>query len=255
MKTRLLLIAFLLLATSSIWAQSKPLQAVEPTVGIGRLQISLNDSIPLYKSVDDIRAFDTLVFGRIADGIDKGRFFIATKSKHSVIPFIFQPGDSYDEAAASVAAGVTYRHPVLALRVTNLVKGGFEVVLNEKTFETCVLKKDKKHTLYTNGTPYWASNHSSEVSAPAWFLYESWANYLKRLSAVNLTNPEMYDNPDGSLVLSSDGEISFQPVYVIEQWLKVRLTGRQKDGVRDEVWVRWTDGRNLLLTPIEDVYY
>ncbi len=110
--------------------------------------------------------------------------------------------------------------------------------------------------LYTNGTPYWTSNHSSDVSAPAWFLYESWANYLKRLVAVSVANPKIYDNPDGSLILSPEGVISFQPVYTIGQWLKVRLTGeQQKDGIRDEVWIRWTDNKTLLVTPIEEVYY
>ncbi len=147
MKTRLLLIAFLLLATSSIWAQGKSLQ-VEPTVGVGRLQISLNDSIPLYKSVDDIRAFDTLVFSRATDGVNRGKFTVATQAKHDVVPFIFQPGDSYSEAAAHIEAGLAYQHPVLVFRVISLVKGGFEIALNEKTFETCVIKKEKTHALH-----------------------------------------------------------------------------------------------------------
>ncbi len=255
MKTRLLLIALLVFTASNVWAQNKSTQRVEPTIGIGRLQISLNDSIPLYKSADDIRAFDTLIFSKIADGVDKGKFMMTTKSKLNITPFIFQPGDSYNEAAANVEAGKAYNYSVLVFRVTNLVKGCFEIVLNEKTFETCIIKKDKKHTLYTTGTPYWSQNHSSETFAPGWFLYESWANYLKRLSAVSVANPKMYDNPDGSFVLSSNDSISFQPVYAIEQWLKVRLTGEQKDGVRDEVWIKWTDGKNLLLTPIEEVYY
>lgn len=256
MKPRLLLIALLLLIASGVMAQNKPLQSVDPTIGIGRLQISLNDSIPLYKSADDIRAFDTLVFSRIADGADRGKFTMSTKTKLNIAPFVFQPGDSYDEAAANVAAGVAYHHPVLIFKVTSLVKGGFEIVINDKTFETCVIKKDRKHTLYTNGTPYWTLNHSSEASASAWFLYEAWSNYLKRLVAVNVVNPKIYDNPEGSLILLPEGNISFQPVYVIEQWLKVRLTGKQqKDGIRDEVWIKWTDGKNLLVTPIEEVYY
>ena len=255
MKPRLLLIALLLFTVSNLWAQGKSLQTVEPTIGVGRLQISLNDSIPIYKSADDIRAVDTLIFSRIADGADRGKFTMSTKSKLNITPYAFQPGDSYNEAAANVEAGLAYHHPVLVFRVVSLVKNGFEIVLNEKTFETCIIKKDKNHTLYTNGTPYWTLNHSSDTSARAWFLYESWAGYLKRLTAVSVDNPMIYDNPDGALILTPEGNISFQVVYTIEQWLKVRLTGEQKDGVRDEVWVRWTDGRNLLVTPIEEVYY
>jgi hypothetical protein len=252
MKTRLLPIALLVFVVSNIWAQEKSLRTVEPTVGIGRLQVSLNDAIPLYQSANDTHAFDTLTFSKATDGTDRGKLTMATKSKLTIDPFMFQPGSSNNEAAEAIEI---HHYPVLVLRVTSLVKGDFEVVLNERTFETCIIKKDKAHTLYTNGTPYWSQNHSSETSAPAWFLYESWTNYLKRLFAVSVVNPKMYDNPNGSLVLSSDGEILFQPVYVIEQWLKVRLTGEQKDGVRDEVWVRWTDGRNLLLTPTEEAYY
>ena len=255
MKTRLLLTALLLLTAGSVLAQNKPLQRVEPTIGVGRLQISLNDSIPLYKSAEDIRAFDTLVFSRVTDGVDKGKFIMSTKTKVDILPYSFYPGDSYDDAVAKVKAGSAYHHPVLVFKVANLVKGNFEIVLNEKTFQTCVIKKDKKHTLYTNGTPYWSLNHSSEQTDPAWFLYESWANYLKRLTAVRIVNPMIYDDPDGKLILTPEGDLSFQVVYTIEQWLKVRLTGEQKDGVRDEVWVRWTDGQNLLVTPIEEVYY
>ena len=256
MKLRLLLIAFLLLVVNGILAQNKSLQTVEPTIGIGRLQVSLNDSIPLYRSADDIRAFDTLVFSRITDGVDKGMFTISTKTKHKISPYVFEPGDSHSKATANIALGLAYHHPVLVFRVTSLVKGSFEIVLNESTFETCIIKKDKKHTLYTNGTPYWALNHSSEASAPAWFLYESWATYLKRLVAVSVNKPKMYDNPNGKLVLTSDVGISFQPVYAIEQWLKVRLLAKeQKDGIRDDVWIRWTDGRKLLVTPIEEIYY
>ncbi|MDR0659438.1 MAG: hypothetical protein LBG19_01270 [Prevotellaceae bacterium] len=255
MKLRLLLIVFLLATASGVWAQAKSLQTVDRTVGIGRLQISLNDSIPFYKSVEDIRAIDTLCFTKITDGIDKGRFTMSTLSKFDIVPFIFYPGNSYNEAAANVEAGRAYYHPVLVLRVINLIKGGFEVVLNENTFETCIIKKDKNHTLYTNGAPYWSLNHSREAADPAWFLYESWANYLKRLTAIQITNPQLYDNPNGSLLISPDGKLSFQVVYTIGEWVKVRLTGEQPDGVRDEAWLRWTDGKNILVTPLEEVYY
>lgn len=255
MKSRILFILLSLFTTSVVWAQEKSLQTVDPTVGIGRLQISLNDSIPLYRSADDIRAFDTLVFSKIADGVDKGKFTMAAKSGITIAPYSFFSGDSYDEAIANVKAGLAYHHPILVFKVVNLIKGDFEVVLNEKTFETCVIKKDKKHTLYTNGTPYWALNHSSEQSDPAWFLYESWSNYLKRLAAVKVSDPKLYDNPNGKQILSPEGDLLFQAVYTIEEWLKVRLTGEQKDGVRDEVWIRWTDGRRLLATPVEEIYY
>lgn len=259
MKLKLLLISFLLLiAVNGINAQeeAQPLQVVSPTIGIGRLQISLNDSIPLYRTADDIRAFDTLTFAKFADGVNKGKFTMATTANLNIVPYSFHPGSSYDEAVANVKAGLAYVHPTLVFKVTKLVNGGFEIVLNERSFETCVIKKDKEHTLYTNGKPYWSLNHSSEVLAPAWFLYESWANYLKRLAAIKATNPKLYDSPGGKLVLSPRGELSFQVVHAIEQWLKIRLTGEQmKDGVRDEVWIRWTDGRNLLITPVEEIYY
>jgi hypothetical protein len=245
----------LLIAASWVSAQGKSLQTIDPTIGTGRLQVSLNDQIPLYKSVNDIQAFDTLIFTKITDGVDKGKFTITTKSNLDILPYSFHPGDSYDEAAAHLEAGLAYIHPTLAFRVTNLVKGSFEIVLNEQSFETCIIKKDRNHTLYTNGTPYWTLNHSSEATDSAWFLYESWSSYLKRLTAISVTNPKLYDNPDGKLILSPKGDLSFQVVYTIEQWLKVLLTGEQKDGVRDEVWLRWTDGRNLLVTPIEEVYY
>lgn len=255
MKLRLLLALLSLLMVGIASGQVKSPQVAAPTVGIGRLQVSLNDSIPLYHSANDIRAFDTLVFSKISDGADRGRFTMSTKSGISIVPYSFSSGDSYAEAAANVEAGLAYHHPVLVFRVVSLVKGGFEVVVNEKTFETAIIKKDRKHTLYTNGTPYWSLNHSSEAVDSAWFLFETWANYLKRLTAIKVTDPKLYDNPDGKLILSPTGELSFQVVYTIEEWVKVQLTGEQKDGVRDEVWLRWTDGKNLLVTPIEEVYY
>lgn len=254
MNLRLLVVVLSLFFINSVKAQVQ-LQRAKPTIGIGRLQVSLNENIPLYKLADDELAFDTLRFTKIEAGLGRGKYVVKADSIFDIRPYIYKQEYSFDEKSSSNNLGKTYRLPELVFRAVDLTKDGIQVVINELTLETCIIKRDSKHTLYTTGTQYWSLNHGSETYDPGWILFESWSNYLKRLAYVSIRNPRIHDHPDGKVIFAPSGNMSFVVVYAINNWVKVKLTGEMLDGVHDEGWIRWTDGRTILVTPVEEVFY
>jgi hypothetical protein len=66
----ILLISALTAIGKESCAQS--LTTIAPDIGIGRLQVSMNKDIPLFRYENSKRAFDKIIFAVAATGEDKG---------------------------------------------------------------------------------------------------------------------------------------------------------------------------------------
>ena len=152
-------------------------KAQDKTIGIGRLQVSLNHDIPLYDKETGL-CIDTMKFSIIEFGEDKRKFITTTKFPFK--PMEYYAGDSEKEALGNISMGLVYFAPNLSFRVLRHSNNEYVVVLNEDTFETVIIKNDTVHKLYTLGKPYWTMSHSyGENPDEIWFLYETWDNLFK----------------------------------------------------------------------------
>ena len=220
----------------------------EKTIGIGRLQVSLNCDIPLYHA-ETGWVVDTIRFSVIDEGGDKGKFKASTK--YAFVPMKYYAGDSEVEAARHINQGLTYFVPELSFRVLKCVENGYEIVLNEDLFETAIIRSDDKHRLYTRGESYWA--WAKFNTDEAWLLYETWDAYLKRAIHVHLHERRLYDGIDGKEF--RDDEIHPEKIVDVKgNWIKIRAFAYDSTGVKKTAWVQWTDGKELLVELTMEVF-
>ena len=246
----LLLIITILLSVSISKAQNK-------TIGIGRLQVSLNHDIPLYHVKTGL-CIDTIKFSIIESGEHEGKFIATTNL--SFKPFAYYAGDSERETIMNVRMGLTYIAPSLAFRVLRYSKNEYVVVLNEESFETAIIKNDTMHKLYTLGEPYWDMKHNSSRDGQSpdeiWFLYETWDTYLKRMMFVLIgTDNKLYDNINGKEINVAYSEILHWTVIKTKRnWAKVME--REYLGDKEQVaWIWWTDGEKFLIRLYPELYF
>jgi len=236
--------------------QAQIIEKVEPTIGAGLLQVSLNHDIPLYKNSKARQPFDTLKFSVVSEQKDKGKFKIYTTNQHILKPYLFFEGDSEEEAIGNISMGLVYFAPALTFRVLEYIQtekySGYTIVLNEDTFEKAFIRNDEFHELYMKGEPYWEMSHNSGSRGGIWYLYETWDVYLKRLYyAIVEKDTQIYREPDDTFFLLQE-EQSFNIQEVKGEWVKIT---RIDDEVELNGWIKWTDGLKLLIKPITAVYY
>ena len=139
-------IACIALCVSACYSQTKgkmeeriSLTTHEKSVGIGRLRVGLNSDIPLYHSETGL-VVDTIRFSNIKSGRDKGKLVIA--SKIFLYPIEWNLGESERESKARIKFGLAPIGPILAFKVLRCTEDGYEVVVNEDSFETAIIKND-----------------------------------------------------------------------------------------------------------------
>ena len=224
------------------------LSTKEKTIGIGRLQVSLNCDIPLYHSETGL-VVDTLRFSRIDSGDDKGKY--NTTTKFQLNPIKYYAGDSDIEANENISSGLTYIVPNLAFKVLRCTEDGYEIVVNEELFETAIIKNDDKHTIYTQGKAYWPRGRSGEIDE-VWFLYETWENYLKRLFYIYISGQKLYNKINGKEIKSKYN--SGKVIEVKGNWAKIKFNPFDDSG-KQTAWLQWTDGKTILVGMISEVYF
>lgn len=265
MKKRVTILAIAVIAMQLMGCKTKPanpdiseasLIKVDSTVGIGLLQASLNRDIPLYYDMDSKKAFDTIRFSVAQDGEQKGKFRMTTTDSLDLKPYTYYPGDSEEEGRQHVNSGLVYFGPHLTFKVINEQEGNYQVMINEETLETAVIKRDESRVLHLEGKPYWVMSHSSGPEDNSWFLYETWEAYLKRVMYVYVDrfNNVVYDSPDGNLIEKDPLEYG-RIEEISGEWSRLEYPPRHSSAAKKTGWVRWTDGKKLLISPVAEVYY
>src|SRR5664280_1408081 len=241
----------ILIFSNSTIAQK--LEKVKPTIGIGRLQVSLNKEIPLYRNAKSALPFDTICFSVIESGAQKGEFSIHTKGSMTIKPIAYSHGDSEIEGRKNIDFGLVRFAPHLSFRVLKCFTAGYVIVINEDTYETVIIKKDKYHKEYFVGEPYWDDSHNSSTSDGIWFLYESWEVYLKRMMYITLKKGgNLYDKINGDIM-----NIEFSSGKVItlkKHWARIKVFPVKGNDQSETAWVKWTDGKKLNINAVAALY-
>lgn len=248
---RVLPLILLISALTTFGNQSyaQHLSSIAPGIGIGRLQVSMNKDIPLFRDENSKRPFDKIIFEVVATGEDKGKFLFHTEKGFDVKPFSYSPGNSKSEGDHNICMGLSYIAPHMAFRLVEETESAYRVVINEETFETAYVLKDPARIIYSKGMPYWTSSHPSTPRDGWWFLCESWEVFLKRMIKVDVRDQVLYDSIDGRKL-----DYTVYAVHVIElrgNWAKAK--NHVNPGI--DIWFKWTDGIHLLVRPVEEVYY
>ena len=223
---------------------------LESPIGVGLFRVSLNSPIPLYHSIDDKKAYDTIKFERVSDGDDKGIFVFHTKDT-KLIPYLYYSGSSDLETDRLISHGLTYMVPKLVFKVTTKSENTVEVILNEKTGKRGVIKFDDQHKLYIEGKSYWGFSNPQD----AWYLYEAWETYLKRIMYINISELiPGYEQPDGDLIRNLTLSSGYKVLEVKDEWMKI---GQFQEDPKfpEEVWIKWNDGYKPLIQFVEEVYF
>ena len=134
-----------------------------------------------------------------------------------------------------------------------LTDHGYIVLFNEAASKKAELRHDEAHKVYDVGEPYWNMRHHSGPDYEAWFLFETWETYLTRMMYVRVPESDVYDSPKGKkITIDIDGG---RVTEMDGKW--IRIVRKFYDGHESEVsgWVRWTDGRQMLVKPVAEVYY
>ncbi|MBS1557528.1 MAG: hypothetical protein JST69_02275 [Bacteroidetes bacterium] len=197
------------------------------TVGLGTLSALFLQPVPLYYTANDKLPFDTLSFEKTPNGV----MLYKTTLLKSFTPYRLSVGDSDKEASAHIKMGLVRSPAALVFRVVAETDLFYQVVLNEKTFETVALKKNQEN-----------------------LIYETWEHLLLRAEYVNFnTQYEVYDKPEGKIIFKKTGR-EFFPYKVEEiknEWMKVKKgPGREFNfaGYENaEGWVKWKNEKEIVI--------
>lgn len=222
---------------------------IEPTVGIGILQVSLNRDIPIYRDTDSAEAFDTLRFPVVKSGEDKGKFLIASGRELGIDYF---PGHSDKEAEQHVKMGLVGLGPHLSFPVVEERDGMYRVILNDR-WDTAVIRREDDRELYLRAA-HWEWDHGNGTGQPSWFLYETWETHLKRMEYVSADPAygELRDAPGGERIKRT-GSVQGRVAEMDGQWIRIEENPDDRED-RPGLWVRWTDGVELFITPVAATY-
>ncbi len=206
--------------TQEVRGDSAPVK-VDPTIGIGLLDIDLNHYRLLYRDMSYDEPFDYLQFDIARKGKDKGKFRMSTTYGLSLKPFRYFEGDSETEAYRHEASGLIYRIPRLTFKVVEAREGMYRIVLNEDTFETAVIKKDPYYKLY-NGGNYEPTPFHREYLHTHCFTYQPWEEFLKRVIEVGplQDHDPLYDSPNGHQI-ANDPPLWGQVIRVEGNWIQL----------------------------------
>ena len=219
----------------------------DKTIGIGRLQVSLNHDIPLYDSETDLLV-DTISFSSIKSGKDKGR--LVCTANFLLDPIEYYVGESDRERKSNNRFVIPPIAASLAFKVLRCTENGFEVVVNEKSFETAIIKSNSSFKMFTRLEDLQKNIKPDE----GWCLYETWDNYLSRVWRVTATHGQkIYDSIEGKEVEPNSFSSSGTVIEVKGNWVKLNIS-EYPDTVKKIAWMQWTDGKELLVRADEFLY-
>lgn len=198
-------------------------------VGIGLLHITLRDQhIPMYDSDKSVLPFDTIKIEQLKDGIGKGTFrFITSTTKGVLDPYNLYPGripTPFDSRK-----DLMYKPIDLTFRAIQKTGSNYNIVVNEKTKQTAVIKR-------------------SGTGDTTICTYEDWETYFK-----SCDNIEVYDNDHkipifkhrNGKVIDSISDAKFKVNEIRGYWLA--FTYLNDNSPNTIYWLKWRDDDKILL--------
>ena len=217
---------------------------VPVSVGVGTLDLLSNPSTPLYCTENDAIPFDILT---IETDAEYGVLLFKTNRLKSLNPYKMNGGTKYthEERESEWFRELGSMEIIeLKFRVVEATDNYFRVVVDERSFETVVIRKTA----------------ADDVR----FVYETWENFMLRAMFVEFIGDfAIYDQPDGKKIFEKTGEenrrefIPFKVVEVSGDWAKVIVPWDKERFVGDEIadgWVKWKNDKEILVNITDFLY-
>ena len=211
----------------------------------GIVVVSPDIPLPLYAGPDDKEPYDIITFSRVLSGKEKGSIAInTTRLKSRLKPYQLTGGSSDAEGEQMVNVGLGPWPARLTFRVIGITPQYFEVLLNDSTNETAYIKKEGRKVLSALNENYSQIDERQRKSPSGYFVYETWANYLKRCQYISIDNYEVYNAPNGKPVQKIVAGDYYKVVDVEGNWAKVIKND-------NPIWILWRKNNKLTMVPIE----
>ena len=216
-------------------------------VGLGFLHPSFNSPLPLYRNENDSIPIDTLSFKRDEDGV----WHYNTKNMKPFEPYQIYGGDSPERAERKINRGLARTGPKLVFRVLDANDSFYQIVVNENSFETVVIRKNPNYGIFSE--PKWEVVRNRTNAD--YFIYETWEHYLLRVEYVYFdVDYTAYDKPEGNIIFEKTDR-NFTPYQVTEirdNWIKVKIPRHylfsRFEGMENwEGWVKWRNDEEILI--------
>jgi len=172
-------------------------------------------------------------------------------------------GDSDKEAEEHIRMGLVRFGPELKFSVVDTGSTYFRVISNQAQWQEFFIKKAPGAVYYSEERMLSDNNCSncpgSEYN-PCWYIFETWERYLKRVEFITKDSLVVYDRPGGE-VLFQQTDQAFLPFSVSDvkgDWLKLKKgfgrEGNFENGKNYNGWIKWREGRDLLIDITEKTY-
>jgi hypothetical protein len=225
---------------------------VPVTAGLGILDISFNNPVPLYRTENDEAPFDTLVFKEDKDGV----WQYETNRLKSLNPLQKHGGPSHKMAMEALKMGAGFSPAVLAFRVVEANDDYFRVVVDESSFETVVIRKRADYAVVPQREGMGGVTLPEDKPYSGYYTYETWEHLLLRAQYVSFDreNYAVYDAPEGKKIFENTDR-KFLPYKVSQvqgDWIKVEKAAGGYDGYFEgiknaEGWVKWKNETEILV--------
>lgn len=225
------------------------------STGLGTLDISFNRPVPLYLIEDSKEPFDTLSFEKQLNGT----ILFKTNYIRSLHPYRMNGGSSDKEIEGLIRRGLTGFPAELSFRVLEATDNFFRIVVNEKTFETAVIKKDCNYAVFHQRNFLRDSTLFDEKIYKGYYIFETWEHLLRRAEYVNFNiDYDVCETPNGKIIYKHKAG-KFLPYTLVDvkgDWIKVKKTqGREFnfEGIENaEGWVKWKNDKKVLVNITEN---
>lgn len=221
--------------------------------GIGLIHFNTNHTIPLYKTSTDSLAFDSLRFVIEKKGSKSGRCkFVTQHLRNNLQPYTMDSGDSDKEGEMHRQMGLIHFAPQLTFRVSEKLKNGVFIVINEKKNETCFVKlnPENNYALGKEGDFIFFDPNFPETHISNWYFFETWPQAILRAHVIQVPDTiATHDMPDGNTTnFPNLGALLFNADSIYRDW--VRITNRPflAEGEKTiTTWIKWKESDNIKL--------
>lgn len=259
-KRKIQVTAVLILSIVSTIACTKlytqPLKKSENKVGIGLLHYSPGSVIKFYKAFDSKSAFDSLKTEKVSFGLNKGKAKFKTSSLGSKLqPYVLEEGDSDGDAKSHINTGLIRFYPEITFRVVEKKEDQYEVLINEKSGETVIIKVDKKNNYRNteeNEENFFFDPNFVDTDNPDWYFYESWAQVLKRAWSVEIPEYTLFfTEPNGEKTEMMPNAYGLGVDSISGDWARFYRKFPDDDSKKEiRTWAKWKNKDSVIVNII-----
>ncbi|MFD2556121.1 hypothetical protein [Sphingobacterium tabacisoli] len=219
--------------------------------GVGLIHFNTDHSIALYRSPTDSLPFDSLQFVVEQRGSNRGQCKFVTKQlKDNLQPYIMDSGDSFENGEKHRQMGLIHFAPQITFRVSEKIKDGVFIIVNEQKNETCFVKlnPDNDYTIGKDKDAIFFDPNFPDTNIDNWYLFETWPQAITRAFLIEVPDATLaYSKPDGDLVkFQNIGSALFNADSVYKDWVHISNQMYVNEGEKAiDTWVKWIENDSI----------